>query len=613
MTRPDYHVDVATTALPAQIAQPPGGIQTAGFPPHSKFASAWANWLFNYCGAWSRELDQSRLAAVDVLTDLQPQLLQGSGGGFALPTGSGLLNLLPTDGGAYVVLGRRVSITAAELTAKYPTGWTLPNGSTVYAHLREETSAGGSSTGDLLISTNAVEPGYEQIWTGTTDATDLVSQATTAQTALQWTAPIDMSKRLSITDSTNETAFEVFASNTFVPGVYVHSTLGGTAIQADIGASSGTGFATSVEAAAGIAYSAVLTDSLTNGAGYSALLFGAGNDAEGVTVQHAGTGQGVRVVHTGTGNALYSEAQSTGLAAQFVGGSNASAVTVTGGATQALNATGSGSGAGIRAASGATAGANALNAVTSNTSGFAVNASTIGGALSTARAVKATANGSAIAGEFISADNYALTVQGDTSSPQFGEMHFAGQNADPVQVFDGAMMWHTVQRQLKLSDANDGTFRGVWTSIGGHTHGQSITSFASTSGGVTWVNAGTVALTGSNGPKQANRVLEVQWRAEVQSLVAVANTLNVRLRDPASVVDIGFGPGVLVARTGTGSGNSAGFLLPDPSTSWQRNVELSTRYTIPAAGDRTIVAEIQTATASNIRVRDAVLTCDGLH
>ena len=161
--------------------QPPGGIQTAGFPAHSKFASAWANWLFNFLGGWTRELDQSCLRAIDVVTsNATALLLKGSGSGFALEENAGLSNLGLTSGGEYVILGRRVDLEETGVAAKYPTGWTLPNNSTVYGHARQETSAGGSSTGELLLSTNATEPGYLPIWRGETDGTDLTSQTSLA-------------------------------------------------------------------------------------------------------------------------------------------------------------------------------------------------------------------------------------------------------------------------------------------------------------------------------------------------------------------------------------------------------------------------------------------------
>ena len=120
MSRPGYHVDVATTALPAAIAQPPGGIQTAGFPAHSKFASAWANWLFNFLGAWTRELDQSCLRAIDMLSTTSPQIMNGDVG-ILLPIGSGLLNLVAENGGVYVLFGRRVDLSLAGILDKYPT------------------------------------------------------------------------------------------------------------------------------------------------------------------------------------------------------------------------------------------------------------------------------------------------------------------------------------------------------------------------------------------------------------------------------------------------------------------------------------------------------------
>lgn len=605
VSRPAYHVDVATSAIPAWIAQPPGGIQTAGFPPHSKFAAAWANWLFNYLGGWVRELDQSCLRAIDYTSDLTPQLLKGSGGGFALPTGSGLIELAATAGGAYLIDGRRVDLSLAGLTEKYPTGWTLPNNSTVYAHAREEIDAGGSSTGEVLVSTNAVEAGYERIWTGTTDGTNLVSQTSTANDALQWTMPVDFFVPLTITDTADETAFTITASSTFAPAMIVTSTQGGAAIQAEIGNSSGTGFSASVNNATGTGYSATLNSSPAGAAGFRATVFGNAAACDGVAVVHPGTGHGMRIDHTGFGACVWATASGQGLAGRFSSTSTAaSAVTITGGTGQALLATGSGSGAGVLARSGTTSGADALVATTQNADGIAVSAVTLAGASSTARAVKAIASGSAIAGEFIAPGNYALKLQGDTTSPQYGEIYFAGQNADPTQVFDGAMMWHSTQRQLKVSDASDMTFRGVHTSIGGYTHGHETQGIVVANSNPGWALAATAAATASNAPKMSGRKVLLRFTCDVRNLLGGSvNTLNVRLKDNGTVI---------VTRAGTGIANDAGYFLSNTTTNWQRSVVLVFEYTV-TAGDHTFTAEVGTGTGDSMYVRDASLTVDGLY
>lgn len=594
MTRPAFHVDVATTALPQNIAQPPGGIQTAGFPPHSKFASAWANWLFNYLGEWTRELDQSCIRAIDFLSDAAPQLLQGGGAGFELQLGAGLDNLLPTDGGNYIVLGRRIDLTADALADKYVTGWTLPPNATVYAHAREEIDYGGSSTGEILISTNASEVGYQAIWTGDTDGTELVSQMNLAELDLQWVQPTEMFTHLYIDDPVDEIAFSVTGSNTFAPAVYVTSVNGGAAIQADIGSSVGPAFTTTVSGA----------DSI----GVSVGMFSAPATARGILVSTDGTtlGPGIRVNNAGTDAGIVSVATGNGFAGSFTSsGGASSALNVSGGAQQAISATGSGAGAGIRAQSGGTADADGIVVTMGNTSGNALQATTAAGALDTSRALLATATGAAIAIEAIAAGNFPLTLQGDSTSPTFGELHFSGQNADPTNVFDGAMMWHNGQRQLKMSDALDGTFRGVWTSVGGRCHGYQANQVVQTTPG--WNVVATADMVDSNAPKVAGRQVLLRFTCEVRNVAAGSpNVLNVRFCSPAGVAIAGStrqgGPSIV---------SNTGFVMADTSQNWQRCITYTFAYTIPAAGDRTITAEVASNTAVQIVVRDACIVVEG--
>lgn len=596
MTRPAYHVDVATAAAPIDIVQPPSGIQTTGFPAHSKFASAWANWLFYYNGQWARELDYSRLGAVDFLSAAVPQLMKGGGDGFSLSTGSGLTGLIPDAGGVYVILGRRVDLTDAALAVKYPTGFTLPANSVVYAHAREETNYGGASAGEILISTNASEVGYQAIWTGTTDATDLVSQTQLALEAFSIVQPFEMSTHLYIDNPEDEIALFVVGANTTLPTVFVQCTTGAACVQADIGNSAGFGF----------------TSSSGNGDGtcfYAALSAGANPNASGfyVTADAASTGAPIRVTNASAVTGMLVAASGNGSAATFQStGSASSAVSMSGGATQTLNLAGSGAGMALRAFGGSTAGADAISASTSNTSGSVYVASMPPAGTSAARCYEGTATGSGVAAEFIAANGYPLRLQATGSAP---ELKFSGRSTDSTDVFDGSVLWNNVERQLKVSDASDAAYRGIWTSLGGRAHGFDCNNTATTAGGVAWVAAATAVLEDSNAPKEAGRTAILRFTCNARSVIGgAANMLHVRLRrvTPSATT--------LVTRAGdTPGGANDGYYMPDTSTRWQRDVSLVFQTTITGSGDHTYVAEIQTGTANNIQVRDAALVVDGLY
>ena len=236
--------------------------------------------------------------------------------------------------------------------------------------------------------------------------------------------------------------------------------------------------------------------------------------------------------------------------------------------------------------------------------GFALQATTGSGATSAARAVRATATNSGSAIEASATGGYALIVSGDTTAPAFGEIHFTGQNADPTDVVDGSMQWNTTERQFKVSDATDIAWRGVWTSLGGFTHGHETTVTQSAIGNPVWNVAATAVCDGSNAPKVSGRQVILRFACEVRNNAAgVQNTLNVRLKSNGSVI---------VTRAGTGTGATAGYFLNGVSTDWQRSVVLVYAHTL-SSGDHTFTAEIQSALGNTLIVRDASLTVDGLY
>ena len=607
--RPLYHVDVATTALPQSIAQPPGGIQTMGFPAHSKFASAWANWLFNFLGGWTRELDQSCVRAIDFLSTTIPQLLQGSGDGFELPTGSGLANLMPTDGGAYIILGRRVSITATELAAKYVTGFTLPSSSTVYGHLREEVDFGGSSVGDFIISTNLVEAGYSHIWTGSTNATDLVTQATIADTSLQWTMPFDLTSQLSIVDPNDETALFVSGAGVTSPVVNVISTAGAPCVQANPFDPDGIGFYVPIAGIDAIGFGVNMSNTSAAARGF----YGVGNSTS--------LGPVIEIDYAGANTfGLVATATGTGRAAKFDGtGSSAPGIVdITGGSgSSALNVVGATGVAavGVNAVSSATAGTGALRAFLLNTTGVAGNFGTAGGATSTSRAIRATAlnSGVAIEASSSSGDTILATCSGLTGSA----IHMPGRAADSTSTTGGRLDYNTVTNTITVSDPTGAEQRDAWTSRGGSVIGVDSGGVFTNNNSALYTVACILNLAGTNAPRRAGRRMLLRFSFSARSTNSTGAGLDVRIFDQTAGLAV-------LENTGAGIGPTASYILPATIWNGMTNVANATNgwcfpmfveveYTVPVAGDRIFRAEFRTNNSANgIQIRNPILVPFGL-
>jgi hypothetical protein len=649
VSRPAYHVDVATTAIPAAIAQPPGGIQTAGFPAHSKFASAWANWLFNFLGGWTRELDQSCLRAVDAITsNATALLLKGSGSGFALEENAGLANLGLTSGGAYLILGRRVDLEESAVVTKYPTGWTLPNNSTVYAHARQETSAGGSSTGELLLSTNPVEAGYLPIWQGETDGTDLTSQVSLADDAAQWLLPVDFLDRVSITDTNDEVAFRVTAANTIVPAFVLNSaTPGGTGIQVTPGANA-VGVDVQLGAGSGSAFSANCTASLIDSAGIR-IAADAASLSDGVVVTLANTTHGSGVIITTAspepGINIVGSGVTTGYALQTTG-------------TEGLNITPKSLSTGITTRSGSSGSGSAINAILQNTSGAAVTASTTSGggtavrasALGTATGVVATAvnnpagtfdssgSGAALtatgagtgAGAVVSAavnaalvvsqtgnganGNYVAVFSPDITSPRKAAMTIIPGNADPSDPASNGDITFSSAKGLLLGEETDNTWRSAWHSLGGYAcaYGQ-FANRTTPAGNSGYLTVGTITTT-NNGDKikRANSVVLLRLLFSMRTMnVSVDTLLSIRITDTTAA-------NVVFERTGSGGGDTSAYFVPafatiqHPLLYWVPGPAIEFPVTVPATGTRTYEVAIATPAAySPVRVRDMTMSFVG--
>lgn len=602
MSRPAYHVDVATAAA-VNISQPTGSVQTSGFPANSKFSSANANWLFRRLGEWSRELDASGLRAEHWLDSTEKMLVAGNG--VSVPIGAGLGPLTPDDGGVYILGGRLVDLSAAAIAAKYASAWTFGPGATTYIHAKVDAANAGSSYGAILISTNATEAGYTSIATVTTDATDVTAVTSLADQRRSVAADVIFGGDLSlqggveVVGSGLTIAAPTTLSSTFSGSISSASTLlsltqagSGYALDA-LGSGSGTaarvratGTGPALEVAGGAGSTAL---SISAGTGQSGLLVSGSNGATAATISAAGAASGLTINGGGFG-----------VAALSVSGG--------GGTTSAISAAGSGTAAAIIATSSATASSIGLSATAGSTTSRAISAtgSATGGATGS-RAIYA--DGQQGAGiEARSSAYYAALIQGDTSSPAYPALRVVGQDADPSDTLFGGLVAQSTMNQWRYPVPGYG-YRSA-LSMGDGAGGSALYAIAAATGTEYTENAGSWSTTltasaltsegnGFYGSASGAKVL-IRVTCEARSLsAAAANIVNMRLINSA----VGTGSPI-ATRSGAGPSATSGFELLTLTTTYQRTISWVVEYEPPSDGDLEIYLQIQRGTANGIRIRD---------
>lgn len=393
-------------------------------------------------------------------------------------------------------------------------------------------------------------------------------------------------------------AFTVSSVNTLIPAAYIECLTGASGLQVNVGTSAAAAIEGDTFAGTGTCVAAVMTGTLAGGAGLRATA-DAATTADALVVDHAGSGRGAVITHTGA----------SGVALRVTGNTGDAAIEASAAGNQsAVIATAAGTGVGVIGVSSATAGSVGVYGVLANNTGAGVYGITGGGAGTSATGVlgEGLASGAAVRG---TGTNYAGGVFSSTNAAGVA-LYFPGKATDPTNVFDGRLDFNTTTRTLVLSDSSDSAYRDVWTSRGGLAIGATTGDSATTLGGVAWVTLCTLNLTGSNAPHRGGVTLALRFMGTARSVAGagVANTLNIRIRDTTAGA-------TLVTYAGAGAGAGAGFYLPAaPATfDWTTTIGFDVSYTIPSAGNRTFVAEIQTATANNIQVGRASLVPFGCY
>lgn len=438
-----------------------------------------------------------------------------------------------------------------------------------------------------LLPTAAEHENYQQNQV-TTWVIDWLSLGSSAGASDAHIVETDSAGRTALTglvvdDPVDEVAVEITGVNSLAPTVLVNCLTGATAVQANIGASGGTGFFAGVGAGLATAFRSLMVNSP---AGSYAIDIDADAGTSGTCIRasHAGVGYALDVVSTGLSAAINAVASLV----------SASAMDISGGNTYTLGVV-----------SGTPAGADAIRASTSSSSGAALRAITSLFAGSSGRAVFASGLGSAVGGEFISTANHAIIATGDTTSPVYGALKITETNARPTDSTVGQVAIVRpavgVASQMMTSCPEDGGWRGHLSTTGG-----SALSHAYDAGPTVVIPASWTLLTpflsiNGDAPKAAGT-----------ALVRISFSLRITT-DPFSlylglrILDITAGGGVIWTRSGSGTGAGAGWRYEGDSAGindWRPQFSITVPIAIPAAGGRLWNLQALVTSASNVEFRD---------
>ena len=609
-----------------------------GYPDEAvPMAKEW-NTLGRQWSSWHRHLDQRALRSHLVSAGKYYRL---SADAFAYAPAAGLTHAVVADS-AYVIDGYVVDLPKTRLAAALLDPYTFQASRWHHFYVGPD---GDTQVDVVTVGTAASPPvGYALLGTGKTDATDLVAfegapigfAAPRLDLALKTYAP-----RLVVTDTDDEVAASVEGSGTVDAAVRAVNYAGGGGYDVDIGTSAASGYridilsgalgSTGFRATADTMSASTLFWAVQAGSGhtFAATSYGAGDS---FSATHSGAGRALEVTHTGSGDAasisksglgraMYLGHAGAGVGLDIAHSGSASAFTVshTGNVAEvarisavgtnagALRVTGAGGGYGLYAEAGPTATA-VIWAVPTSLVGQGFRSQTALGASASARAAYLEGRGSGVGAEVRAASNNALIVQGNTL---YAAIKLTGQASRQLVNFGGEVGYAADEDQLVVGSSLDGAGRGVWTTAGGKVTADvapanGFSSAVTTLGGAAWQPAATCSATDGDAPKRSGTIY-LRFRCQPRNTVAVMsqNVLNVRL------VDVTANPLAAIAgstRAGAGNGDSAGFVLPALDTSWQGVVDLVFRVPVPAGGDRTWRAEVQTGGTADIRVRDCSLS-----
>lgn len=390
---------------------------------------------------------------------------------------------------------------------------------------------------------------------------------------------------LTVADLIDETAVDITGANTLTPTILATCLTGATVFQSETGNTAGTGFAAQTKAGAAT--------------GFAAFMLGSPAGARGVRITADAATAGTCISATTAGTGFAGFFTSSGIPNQGA----VVSVTCSGPSTTiGLSGLGSGNGAGLQGTGNGTSSANGVEGFLLNGTGAGVFGKTAPGATVASRGVKGQAQAAGDAIEAVvtvgsTGNALRLSAAPLTSTA----IYVPGKAGDPSNTFNGRMDFNATTATWVHSDQDAANYRDFWSSRGGIAIGRSTgLQVVTNNSSVTWVVASTLTLTGQDAPHRAGVYINLRFTCDARTIIAALNTLDVRIRDTTAGVTV-------MDRSGVGAGATDGYKLATVTTEWQRGVAVDVDYLIPAAGDRTFVVEVKTATANGIQVRDPKL------
>jgi hypothetical protein len=438
--------------------------------------------------------------------------------------------------------------------------------------------------------------------TGAADA-HIVETASTGRTSLVG---------LTLNDAVDETVLSVTGVNTLAPTVQVNCTTGATCVGADVGNSTGTGFSASLGTGAAIGLDVAMTGTAVGGIGLN-ITADAASSSNGIVVAQSGNGYAINA----TGGPTIEAVRFTGGAGQIAlntiaGAAAISAITSSGGTTASVYGTGTGNGAGVRGDGGSTSTAGVFGSAGSNTSMGVYGRTTVGAGASAA-GVQGEGRGTASMGVYgLAATGIGVVAQGDLSSPAYPAVRIVPQDADPsAYTSDGAMLWHSVMKQLRHSVA--GFAYKSFLSYGQGSAMHVVTSMAvgAVDTDLSGVLAGNTLISVTAQDSAGNGFYD----SGIGSIVYIKFSCDVRTGGAADYLqlqinDVTVGSTLIAEWSGSGSGAQAAFYCPTATSSYQRSVSVVVPYAPGSDGDLSIEVNFARLTAS-ITVRNARLEICG--
>lgn len=556
------------------------------------------NALMRNASRWKRWLDQGRVPTPQAQGASTCRL---STTAFSFAAGGGLNKVVNVDT-HYLIQGSYVSLSVARLAANI-VSFTATATKDTHFYI---TPAGVITWDVVTIGVAAAPPvGTVHLHTFRTDGTDVTSQTTPAAFTAQrnlFAIPVETSAGItttSLTASADSTlavtssnyALSITQSDGAGGGLYIANSGNGPKAALEI-LQTGDGTGLAINASAGLNAAISVIGSPSD----SAVKIEAGAGQAGLYVQGAATGNYAVRLRGGAGQlyVLHAEAGAGGV----------------GGDAGAGYFEGSGTGPGLHVRGGGGAGAYAAEFLAQNsTTVGAVYARTHTTATFASRAGYFQGHDQAAGLEAVSAGYYPAILTPDVTSPTYGHIFGAAQNAAPTQVGLGALacVAGTINGWGQANDSEP-AWRWFHASPGGYVYGAAYQQSVTSTSSVSYSNLALADCTGMNAPKVAGEKVRISVKLRFRTGTATATGVDIRVID--FTADPG-GASPLIVFEGSGTSTSSGMYLSGVNTNYNETLPFEFDYTIPSAGDRSFILQIRRWGAVSVTGHGSI-TIDGV-